>query len=448
MDQGFPVTINSQFIIAVSIFFIAYILIISEKVNKTVVSLCGASLMIILRVVDQKEAFHVEELGVDWNVVFLLVSMMIIINIIRPTGFFEYIAIKSAKLGKGDPFRIMVIFAIITAILSAFLDNVTTVLLIAPVSLLIADALELSPIPYLIVEALASNIGGTATLIGDPPNIMIASKAKLDFMSFIYNLTPVVIIILIVFIMILRFFFTKRLAIPEDRKLRILRMNEKDAIKDPVLLMKSLFVLFLVLSGFALHGFLHYEPATISLFGAGLLLLVAGTHDPQHIFAEIEWSTIFFFIGLFVMIGGVVKVGFIKLLSIQMLELTKGDLFATSMLLLWFSAFASAFIDNIPYVATMNPLLIDMAARLWPDEKGIALLQHPELMPLWWSLALGACLGGNGTAIGASANVIVVGIAQKADEKITFFRFMKYGFPVMILTVFISSIYIFLRYYT
>ncbi|MCA1980929.1 MAG: hypothetical protein LDL10_05260, partial [Calditerrivibrio sp.] len=196
-----------------------------------------------------------------------------------------------------------------------------------------------------------------------------------------------------------------------------------------------------------LHGFLHYEPATISLFGAGLLLLISRIHDPQHIFAEIEWSTIFFFIGLFIMIGGVVKVGFIKLLSIQMLELTKGDLFSTSMLLLWFSAFASAFIDNIPYVATMNPLIIDMASRLWPHEKGVALLHHPELMPLWWSLALGACLGGNGTSIGASANVIVVGIAQKADERITFFRFMKYGFPVMVLTVFISSIYIFLRYY-
>lgn len=447
MDQGIPVIINSQFIIAVSIFFISYILIVSEKVNKTVVSLCGASLMIILHVIDQKEAFHVEEIGVDWNVVFLLVSMMIIINIIRPTGFFEYIAIKSAKLGKGDPFRIMVIFAIITAVLSAFLDNVTTILLIAPVSLLIADALELSPVPYLIVEALASNIGGTATLIGDPPNIMIASKAKLDFMSFIYNLTPVIVIILIVFIAVLRIFFTKRLAVPEERKFRILQMNEKDAIKDPVLLIKSLFVLFLVLSGFALHGFLHYEPATISLFGAGLLLLISRIHDPQHIFAEIEWSTIFFFIGLFIMIGGVVKVGFIKLLSIQMLELTKGDLFSTSMLLLWFSAFASAFIDNIPYVATMNPLIIDMASRLWPHEKGVALLHHPELMPLWWSLALGACLGGNGTSIGASANVIVVGIAQKADERITFFRFMKYGFPVMVLTVFISSIYIFLRYY-
>ncbi|MCA1933288.1 MAG: anion permease, partial [Calditerrivibrio sp.] len=316
MDQGIPVIINSQFIIAVSIFFISYILIVSEKVNKTVVSLCGASLMIILHVIDQKEAFHVEEIGVDWNVVFLLVSMMIIINIIRPTGFFEYIAIKSAKLGKGDPFRIMVIFAIITAVLSAFLDNVTTILLIAPVSLLIADALELSPVPYLIVEALASNIGGTATLIGDPPNIMIASKAKLDFMSFIYNLTPVVIIILFVFLIVLRLFFTKRLAIPEERKLRILKMNEKDAIKDPVLLMKSLIVLFLVLSGFVLHGFLHYEPATISLFGAGLLLLISRIHDPQHIFAGIEWSTIFFFIGLFIMIGGVVKVGFIKLLSI------------------------------------------------------------------------------------------------------------------------------------
>jgi Na+/H+ antiporter NhaD/arsenite permease-like protein len=441
------VVIDVKFWIATGIFILSYAIIISEKVNKTIVALFGASCMLILHIVDQREAFHIEELGVDWNVIFLLISMMIIINIMRPTGFFEYVAIKSAKIGKGDPLRILIVFAIVTAILSAFLDNVTTVLLIAPVTLVIARTLQISPIPYLIIEALASNIGGTATLIGDPPNIMIASKAKLDFIDFLNHLTPVVILVMIVFIVLIRLFYKNKLVVDEEIKRKILSMNEMEAIKDPILLRKSLIVLIITITGFTFHGFLHYEPATIALFGAGLLLLVAGSHDIHHIFSEIEWGTIFFFVGLFIMIGGVVKVGLIKLMSVEILELTKGNLFATSMILLWFSAFASAFIDNIPYVATMNPLIIDMASQLWPQEKGIALLQHPELMPLWWSLALGACLGGNGTAIGASANVVVIGISQKFGEHISFGRFMKYGLPTMILSVGISSLYIYLRYY-
>ncbi|MGC9062146.1 ArsB/NhaD family transporter [Calditerrivibrio sp.] len=447
MEIQTDVVINIKFWAATAILIFTYIIIISEKINKTIVSIFGASLMIILHLVDQKEAFYFEELGVDWNVIFLLISMMIIINIMKPTGFFEYIAIKSAKFGKGDPIKIMLIFAVVTFVLSAFLDNVTTVLLIAPVSLLIADALEISPIPFLIVEALASNIGGTATLIGDPPNIMIGSKAKLSFVDFLIHLTPVVLITMIIFLFILKFVFKEKLKISDEKKQRILSMDESKAIKDPVLLSKSLFVLGLVLLGFVIHGILHYEPATIALFGAGLLLLLAGIHDPQHIFSEIEWSTIFFFIGLFIIVGGVVKVGLIKLISIKILEITQGNLMATSMLIIWFSAFASAFIDNIPYVATMNPLIINMAAQLWPDEKGVALLHHPELLPLWWSLALGACLGGNGTMIGASANVIVVGIANKAGEKITFLKFLKYGMPTMLLTVIVSSIYIYVRYY-
>ncbi|MGB9730730.1 ArsB/NhaD family transporter [Calditerrivibrio nitroreducens] len=447
MEIQTDVVINIKFWAATAILIFTYIIIISEKINKTIVSIFGASLMIILHLVDQKEAFYFEELGVDWNVIFLLISMMIIINIMKPTGFFEYIAIKSAKFGKGDPIKIMLIFAVVTFVLSAFLDNVTTVLLIAPVSLLIADVLEISPIPFLIVEALSSNIGGTATLIGDPPNIMIGSKAKLSFVDFLIHLTPVVLITMIIFLFILKFVFKEKLKISDEKKQRILSMDESKAIKDPVLLSKSLFVLGLVLLGFVIHGILHYEPATIALFGAGLLLLLAGIHDPQHIFSEIEWSTIFFFIGLFIIVGGVVKVGLIKLISIKILEITQGNLMATSMLIIWFSAFASAFIDNIPYVATMNPLIINMAAQLWPDEKGVALLHHPELLPLWWSLALGACLGGNGTMIGASANVIVVGIANKAGEKITFLKFLKYGMPTMLLTVIVSSIYIYVRYY-
>jgi Na+/H+ antiporter NhaD/arsenite permease-like protein len=442
-----PFVMNTTFWTATTIFILAYVVIVSEKVHKTVVAVFAASLMLVLKILSQYEAFHVEELGVDWNVIFLLIGMMIIINLMRPTGFFEYIAIKSAKAGKGDPMKIMIIFAIVTALLSALLDNVTTVLLLAPVTLLIADALEVDPIPFLIVEAIASNIGGTATLIGDPPNIMIASKAKLNFMDFIYNLTPIVIILMVVLLFIIKIVFGRKLKTREELKQRIMQMNEKEAIKDPLMLKKSLFVLGLVLIGFVFHGTLHLQPATVALFGAGLLLLLSGTHEPHHYLAEVEWPTIFFFIGLFILVGGVVKVGLIKWMSLKMLALTQGNLFATSMIVMWFSAIASAIVDNIPYVATMNPLIIDMAKQMWPQETGLALLRHTDLMPIWWSLALGACLGGNGSPIGASANVIVVGMAEKVGKKISFMRFVAYGFPIMLLTVFISMIYVWLRYY-
>jgi Na+/H+ antiporter NhaD/arsenite permease-like protein len=436
-----------SFWIATSIFILAYALIVTEKIHKTIVAIFGAAVMIVIGIVTQEDAFHSMELGVDWNVIFLLVSMMTIINIMKPSGIFEYIAIKSAKWGKGEPFKIMAIFSVVTAVLSAFLDNVTTVLLIAPVTLLICQALELDVIPYLITEVLASNIGGTATLIGDPPNIMIASKAQLDFMAFIYHLTPVIIITMIVYIFTLKLVFGRRLAVREDLRQRIMAMDESAAIKDPVLLKKSLIVLAVTMTGFVLHGILHLEPATIALFGAGLLLLVSGVKEPHHILAEAEWATLFFFIGLFIIIGGVIKVGLIKWMSLQVLALTEGNLFATSMVVMWFSAFASAIVDNIPYVATMNPLIIDMAKQLWPNLSGVELLQHPELMPLWWSLALGACLGGNGTAIGASANVIVVGIAERSGNPISFKKFLLYGVPFMIQTVIISTIYVWLRYY-
>jgi len=439
--------LDGTFWTATAIFVIAYAVIVSEKVHKTVVAVVGASLMLILKILEQHEAFHVEELGVDWNVIFLLISMMLIINLMRPTGFFEYIAIKSAKVGRGDPMRIMLIFAVVTAVLSALLDNVTTVLLLAPVTLLIADALEVDPIPFLITEALASNIGGTATLIGDPPNIMIASKARLDFMDFIVHLAPVVVVIMAVFLVLVKLIFGKRLKTRPELRDRIMQMDEREAIKDPAMLKKSLFVLGVVLLGFVLHGMLHYEPATVALFGAGLLLLLSGTHEPHKYLAEVEWPTIFFFIGLFIIVGGVVKVGLIKMMSLKVLDLTEGNLLATSMIVMWFSAVASAIVDNIPYVATMNPLIIDMARQLWPHESGLELLQHADLMPVWWSLALGACLGGNGSPIGASANVIVVGMAERAGKPISFFRFVAYGAPIMMLTVLISMIYVWLRYY-
>jgi len=441
------VVMGSQFWTTTAIFILGYILIASEKIHKTIIALVGAGLILILKILEQHEAFHVEETGIDWNVIFLLISMMVIINLMRPTGIFEYIAIKSAKAGKGDPFRILVIFALVTAALSAFLDNVTTVLLITPVTILIADALEVDPVPFLISNALASNIGGTATLIGDPPNIMIASKAQLDFMAFINHLAPVIIIIMVFYVMTIKVIWGRKLQTRDDLKARVLAMNETEAIKDPLMLKKSLAVLAVVIGGFVFHGVLHFQPATVALFGAALLLLLSGIDEPHHVLAEVEWPTIFFFMGLFVIIGGIVKVGLIKWMSIQMLALTQGDLFATSMVIMWFSAFASAIVDNIPYVATMNPLVVDMARQLWPNLSGIQLLQHPDLMPVWWSLALGACLGGNGSAIGASANVIVVGMSEKMGRKISFLKFMLYGMPIMVMTVIISTVYVWLRYY-
>lgn len=442
-----PVVMGPAFWIATALFVVAYGLIILERIHKTIVAILGAALMIVLGILTQDEAFHSLELGVDWNVIFLLVSMMVIVNIMKPSGVFEYIAIKSAKIAKGEPFKIMMIFSVVTAVLSAFLDNVTTVLLIAPVTMLICKALEIDVVPYLITEALASNIGGTATLIGDPPNIMIASKAQLDFMAFIYHLTPVIILVLIAYIITIKFIFGGRLTVREDLKQKIIAMDEKEAIRDSVLLKKSIFVLSMTMAGFVLHGLLHLAPATIALFGAGLLLLISGIKNPQSILSEAEWTTLFFFIGLFIIIGGVVKVGLIKWMSIEVLKITQGNLFGTAMIVMWFSAFASALIDNIPFVATMNPLIIDMAGQLWPDLSGVQLLHHPGLMPIWWSLALGACLGGNGTAIGASANVLVVGMAEKMGRPISFKRFMLYGMPLMIESVLICTIYVWFRYY-
>ncbi len=433
--------------IGTAIFIVSYIAIVSERIHKTIIAIFGASAMLLFKIMEQREAFFSEEFGIDYNVIFLLIGMMIIINIMKDTGVFEWIAIKAAKFAKGEPIRIMVTLSVVTAFLSAFLDNVTTVLLIAPVTLLICDALEINPVPFLITEAIASNIGGTATLIGDPPNIMIASKAKLEFMDFIYNLTPIIIIVMVAYIFTIKFMFKKSLTVRPELKARIMEMKESEAITDRALTRKSLFVLALTVLGFLFHSQLGFEPATIALSGAGLLLLVAGK-EPNDILEKIEWTTLFFFMGLFIMVGAVVKVGLIKILAQQALALTQGNMFATSMLVLWVSAFASAVIDNIPYVATMNPLIIDMAKGLWPNVSDpVALVHTPALMPVWWSLALGACLGGNGTLIGASANVVVAGMSEKAGKKITFMQFTKYGMPLMIESVVICTFYIWVRYY-
>lgn len=438
------------FWIATIIFLISYGLIVSEKLDKTKVALIGAGLMLILKIVSQHEAFYDENFAIDYNVIFLLIGMMIIVNILSKTGLFQFLAIKSAKLAKGKPFLILIFFTSITAMLSAILDNVTTVLLLVPVTLFIADELELDPFPFLISEVMASNIGGTATLIGDPPNIMIASKVQLTFMDFIYHMTPAVFFIFLFFLLTIKLLFGKKLFVSEEIRQKILAIDEYTLIKNPSLLKKSLSVLGMVVLGFVTHGTLHYEPATIAILGAAILLIISKA-DPHHVLRELEWPTLFFFIGLFIIVGGVVKVGLISKLSEGMISLTNPsseNMFITAITTLWFSAISSAIVDNIPFVASMIPLVIDTAHAVLPAGKDFkSVVQHSTLMPVWWSLALGACLGGNGSPVGASANVITIGLAEKAGYPISFRKFIIYAIPITFETIILSTIYIWLRYY-
>ncbi|MGX8796366.1 SLC13 family permease [Fusibacter sp. JL298sf-3] len=413
-------------VLAILIFTVTYVIIMSEKINRTSIALFGAVLLLIFNVIDQETAVH----HIDFNTIGLLIGMMIIVNIMKKSGIFGYVAIKAAKLAKGDPWKIIVLFSIITAISSALLDNVTTILLIVPITLVITDTLEMNPIPFLIPMIFAANIGGTATLIGDPPNIMIGSATGLGFVDFIKNLGPVVVVIMFVTIILMRLFSGKMFAVGADKKARVMALDEKLAIKDSVLMKKSIVVLAITIVGFALHQTFGYESATVALLGASLLLLIS-KKDPEEILLEVEWPTIFFFTALFVLVGGLQEVGVIDFLAGKLLDVTNGNLFATTMLILWGSAIASAFLDNIPFVATMIPLI-----------KSISEMSAMNVTPLWWALALGACLGGNGTLIGASANVIVSGMLKKHGHELTFMRYMKTGFPVMIVSIIISSVYL------
>ncbi|GEN34627.1 MULTISPECIES: SLC13 family permease [Aneurinibacillus] len=423
---------EQQAIYAIVIFLLTYALIISEKIHRTVVAMLGAALMIVFGIVDQETALH----HVDFNTLGLLTGMMIIVTITAQTGLFKYIAIWAAKKAKGDPVRILVALGLITATASAFLDNVTTVLLMVPVTFSITRQLRVSPLPYLLTQVFTSNIGGTATLIGDPPNIMIGSAVKeLTFAAFIINLTPVVIVILLVTVGILAVWYRKQLKTTPELKQELMHMSAEDELSDPTLLKKCLVILALTIGGFFAHQALHIESATVALTGAFLLLLITGEHYLEEALTRVEWTTIFFFVGLFVLVSGLVETGVIAKLAQQAIELTDGDVTATAMLILWMSAIASAFVDNIPFVATMIPMIQEMG------KIGIS-----DLEPLWWSLALGACLGGNGTLIGASANVIVAGMAAKEGHHISFVTFMMVGFPLMILSIIISTVYVYLRY--
>jgi len=423
---------EQQAIWAIGIFLVIYALIISEKIHRTIVAMIGGVIMVAFGIVDQETALH----HIDFNTLGLLVGMMIIVNVTADTGLFKYIAVWAAKKSKGNPVLILISLSLITAVGSAFLDNVTTVLLMVPVTFSITRQLRVSPIPFLITQILASNVGGTATLIGDPPNIMIGSAVKeLTFMAFINNLAPIAAIVLLVYLPLFVLLFRKQIQTSPEYTKSIMEINERELIKDPVLLRKCLAVLGLTIIGFFLHQALHLESATVALAGAFVLLLLTGEHAMEHALTKVEWTTIFFFVGLFVLVSGLIETGVIAELAAKAIELTNGNLLATSMLILWLSAIASAFLDNIPFVATMIPMIQEMGAM------GVT-----DLEPLWWSLALGACLGGNGSLIGASANLIVAGMSGKEGHPIKFVQFLKYGFPLMLLSVVLASFYMYFRY--
>ena len=420
--------------IAVIIFVAAYALIISEKVHRTIVGIFGAMLMILFGILDQETAIH----HIDFNTLGLLMGMMIIVNITSETGLFNFLAIWAAKKVKAQPVALLLALSAITAVCSALLDNVTTVLLTVPITFSITSQLKVDVKPFLISQILSSNIGGTATLIGDPPNIMIGSAVGLSFMDFIWNVTAVSIVIFLVVEALLVVLYGKRLVTQPALQEKVMHLDEKGEIKDPALLKKCLFAIAVTISMFVMHSTLHLETATAALTGAGLLLLISFTRNEAMIakaLSKVEWLAIFFFAGLFVLVGALVETGVIKMLAAEAIKITNGNESATAMLILWMSAFASAFIDNIPFVATLIPLIQDMG------QMGLS-----NLEPMWWSLALGACLGGNGTLIGASANVVVASMAAQRGNPISFIAFMKIALPIMMLTIAISNVYVWLRY--
>jgi Na+/H+ antiporter NhaD/arsenite permease-like protein len=420
---------------AVAIFVLVLALIAFEVLNRTVAALLGAAIVVSFGVVGQEEAATE---FVDWNTIGLLAGMMVIVAVLERTGVFEYLAIKSAQWGRARPGRIMVLLALVTAGLSAFLDNVTTVILMVPVTFLIADALRVSPFPFLITQVMASNVGGAATLIGDPPNIIIGSASGLSFADFVLNLAPVVLVTLPPMLALLYLLFRKELRYDKDAEEAIRIMDAEGSIRDRTLLRKSLIVLGAVILAFFLHGALHLEAATIALFGAAALMLYARS-DVEEVLREVEWSTLLFFVGLFVIVGGLEATGFVDRIAELLTEVSGGTSVTTAVILIWGSGIASGIIDNIPFTATMIPVIQGLA-----EAEG---LSEAQTQPLWWSLALGADFGGNLTLIGASANVVVAGMSERAGQRISFLRFLAYGIPVTLLTLVIATAYVLVRYY-
>jgi Na+/H+ antiporter NhaD/arsenite permease-like protein len=428
--------------VSTGILVITYAVIMSEQVNRAVVALAGAGVMVIIGVLQQEEAIR----GIDWNTLGLLSGMMILVSVSRRSGMFEFVAVWSARAAKAHPGGIMILLQVATAILSALLDNVTTVLLIVPVTIAITQTLKVPPYPYLFAEIMASNIGGTATLIGDPPNIIIGSQVDLTFNDFVYNLAPVIVVILIVQTIMIHILWGKDLRATPEAEATVMAMNPIEAIKDWVLLKQGLAVLTLVMIGFVMARQLHLEPATIALTGAAVLMLLdnwshhseKASHNIHSTFGDVEWITIFFFLGLFVVVHGVEVGGLLHLLAEKLVAATGGDLAHAGYAILWASAFLSAIVDNIPFVATMIPLIKSMAPAFGGPE---------HIMPLWWCLSLGACLGGNGTLVGASANLTVAGISERNGVPFRFLTYTLYALPMMIVSVAIANVYVWWRFF-
>ncbi|KZS81131.1 hypothetical protein A4G29_22650 [Mycobacterium kansasii] len=423
-------------VIAITTFVVAYALIASDRVSKTLVALAGAGVMLAVRVVGSHDAFYSSETGIDWDVIFLLLGMMIIVGVLRQTGVFEYVAIWAVKRAKGSPRRIMILLVLVMAFGSAMLDNVTTVLLIAPVTLLVCDRLAINAAPFLMAEVFASNIGGAATLVGDPPNIIIASRAGLTFNDFLIHMAPIVLIVMVVFVALLPALFGS-IAVEADRVADVMSLDQREAIRDTRLLIKCGVVLLLVFAAFVAHPVLHIQPSVVALLGAGVLVVISGLGRSDYL-SSVEWDTLLFFAGLFIMVGALVKTGVVDKLARAATELTGGNETLTVFLILGASAPVSGIIDNIPYVATMTPIVTELVA---------AMPGHVDPNTLWWALALGADFGGNLTAVGASANVVMLGIARRAGNPISFWEFSRKGIVVTAVSIALSAIYLWLRYF-
>jgi Na+/H+ antiporter NhaD/arsenite permease-like protein len=424
-------------VVAVVVFVVAYALIASDRVNKTLVALTGAAIIVALPIINSDDVFYSHDTGIDWDVIFLLLGMMIIVSVLRQTGVFEYAAIWSAKRARGSPLRIMILLVLVTAIASALLDNVTTVLLIAPVTLLVCDRLAVDAAPFLMAEAFASNIGGTATLVGDPPNIIIASKAGLTFNDFLIHLAPIVIIVMMVLIALLPRLFRGAFTVDPDRVADVMSLEEKEAIRDRRLLIACGVVLLAVFAAFIGHAWLHMAPSIVALLGAGILILVSKLEHSDYL-SSVEWETLLFFAGLFVMVGALVKTGVIKQLAHLAITVTGGNTLLATMVILAASLVISGFVNNVPYAATMAPVVADLAP---------ALADHVNPGVLWWALALGTDFGGNLTAVGASANVVILGVAARADNPISFWEFTRKGALVTVISAGLSAVYLWLRYF-
>lgn len=427
---------STSSVVAVTVFVVAYALIATDRVHKTLVALAGAAIVVALPIIDSDDVFYSRDTGVDWDVVFLLLGMMIIVSVLRQTGVFEYVAIWSAKRARGSPLRVMILLVVVTAIASALLDNVTTVLLIAPVTLLVCDRLAINAAPFLMAEAFASNIGGTATLVGDPPNIIIASKAGLSFNDFLIHLAPIVLIVTVVLIAMLPRLFPGAFTVDPERAADVMSLEEKEAIRDPRLLVACGVVLAAVFAAFIAHSVIHMEPSLVALLGAGILIVVSRLEHSDYL-SSVEWETLLFFAGLFVMVGALVKTGVVKQLAHLAITATGGSTLIATMVILSASLLISGVVNNVPYAATMAPIVADLTP---------ALANHANPDVLWWALALGTDFGGNLTAVGASANVVIIGIAGRSDNPISFWDFTRKGALVTAVSLAIAAVYLYLRY--